>query len=192
MTLTVQVQAGTVDDANSYGVVADMRAYYLARGTSLVSYTDDQLSSALIRATDFLDSRYSFIGEQLSGDQGTMCPRYLSGSNQRGHNLRDINLLAPAYLLTNRQWQAVVVACYQLAKRALTAANLMPDPTRDGSGLELIEKSVVAGPVETTKKYSPSRAGQRDATVPLYPEVDLGLRNAGLLVSSASGSLARA
>ncbi len=192
MTITVQVQAGTVDNANSYGTVADMRAHFLLRAVSLVSYTDDQLSGALVRATDFLDQRYSFIGDQLRSEQGTMCPRYLSGSNSHGRNLRDVNTLGPAYLLTTRQWQALVTACFQLAYRTKDGTSLIPDPARDTSGLEITEKKVVAGPVETTKKYAASRAGQKDAAVPVYPEVDLGLRNAGLLYSSNSGTLMRA
>jgi hypothetical protein len=189
MALTVQKYDGTVDGANSYGDVLGMRAHFTDRGVTLASSTDDQLSVGLILATEFLDGRYAFIGEQLRGLQGTACPRYLEGSG-RAHSMRDVNLLAPAYLLTTRQWQVLVAQCYELARRAL-AGPLLPDPTRDASGLTVVEKKTVAGPIETSKKFGEAGGRGAEAVVPLYPSVDLSLKNAGLLVSRASGQLVR-
>ncbi len=189
MTLTVQQYDGMIDNANAYGSVAGMQAYCLTRGLSLGAASDERLSQGLVDATDFLDSCYSFIGDQLRGTQGTACPRYLP-SGSRSHTLRDVNLLAPAYLLTPRQWDVLVAACYQLAQRSLTSP-LMPDPTRDASGLTVVEKTVKAGPIETTKKFA-DRGSSSAKLVPSYPLVDLALRNAGLIASSIGGTISRA
>jgi hypothetical protein len=188
MAITVQTQQGTTNNANAYAGVDAMKAYFADRGVSLASYSDDQLSQALVRATDFMDSRYQFIGGRLSPLQGTACPRYLR-DGERLSFPQDVNTLEPSYLLTTAQWQAIERACIRLAKRALVSPDLMPDPTYDATG-PLKKKTIKAGPVETSKEYG-DKPPRFDADVPRYPEIDLLLRNAGLLASRSGGSLAR-
>jgi hypothetical protein len=190
MTLTVQTKDGTADGANSYVTVAAVRGYYQDRGVDLSSYADPAVSAAVISATDFMDARYSFIGQPLRALQGTACPRYLE-AGQRENYPRDVNTLEPTYLLRTAQWQAIERACCQLAYRHLTKGNLLPDPAIDSTSQRVKSKTVKAGPIETSTEYQDAPAGKPDADVPSYPAVDLLLRNVGLLRSRNSGTVSR-
>lgn len=191
MAIRTQSREGTVEDANSYSTVDAFRAYHVERMVDLSSYTDQQVEAALVKATDFLDARYSFVGQPLKADQGTACPRYLSSGEQRNQYLQDINTLEPSYLLTNAQWNALLKACVQLAYRALRQPKgLMPDPAFDATGQSVSKKTVKAGPVEKSVEYSgPSNP---DAAVPSYPSVDLLIKKVGLTRSANSGNVSRA
>lgn len=170
MAFIVQNQQGAVEGANAYADVDFMKSYHTDRGVSLSAYTDEQLSQALVRATDFLDSRYSFAGISVSTTQGTQMPKTHTGS---------------------AQWVVLMRACVQLAYRALLSPDLMPDPKFDVLG-RIKSKTVKAGPVETSVEYMEPVSGRFDASVPSFPAVDLLLRNAGLLASRYGGSLGRA
>ena len=184
MAFTEQNQQGTVDNANSYASVVVMKAFHADRGTVLTPYSDERLSQALVRATDFLDSRYSFIGEPLRSEQGTQCPRILNGPGASYP-------YETAHRLTGLQWVRLIQACCMLAYRDLTLpAGLMPDPTFDATGQKVSKKTVKAGPIEKTVEYAPSTAP--DANVPSYPAIDLLLKTAGLLNSRSGGTLTRA
>jgi hypothetical protein len=188
MALTVQTSRGDVDSANSYAGLELMKSYHADRGVSLAPFTDDLLSQALVNATDFLDSRYSFIGSPLRAQQGTQCPRYLTDRTAE-HFLRDFSTLEPAYLLTTPQWTALVRACCMLAYRHLKKpGGLIPDPTFDATGQKVAKKTTKAGPIETTVEY---QDGSGATAVPSYPAVDLMLKNVGLVRSRSSGPMAR-
>jgi hypothetical protein len=187
MTLIVQDDRATVEGANSYVDLDVLKAYHTTRGVDLSSYPDERLSQALVLATDFLDSRYSFVGVPLRAKQGTQCPRYLE---ERGGSRfpQDYNTLEPGYLLTTMQWSAIQRATCQLAYRELKKpGGLMPDPTFDATGQRIKKKTSKAGPVESTVEYADSP----DGLIPSYPAVDLLLRSAGLLNSRNSGSVGR-
>jgi hypothetical protein len=187
MALTKQTHAGDVDNANSYADVASMRAYYADRSVDLSPFSDVLLSKALVEATDFLDSRYAFIGTPLRALQGTACPRYLQDGT--GRSFRDANTLEQAWALTTPQWAALTKACYQLAYRAVKKPNgLLPDPVLDATGRQAVKKSTKAGPIESTVEYAPGA----DVNIPSYPAVDLLLRNADLLMSRSGGTISRA
>lgn len=189
MAITVQNQQGSVAAANAYADAAAFKAFHQDRAVSVSAYSDSAIEAALIRATDFMDARYQFIGARLNPGQGTACPRYLP-DGERSYP-RDVQTLEPGYLLTTEQWNAVVKACIQLGYRALVkSGGLLPDPTIDGTGQRLTRKTVKAGPVETTKEFAVSN--RADANVPSYPEVDLLLRNTGVLASRAFGTISRA
>jgi hypothetical protein len=187
MAIKVQTHEGTTADANAYASEAAMRAHFTERGKDLSSYNAAAVESALIRATDFMDARYTFIGQRLNPSQGTACPRHLPNGSMS--YLNDIHTLEPTYLLTIAQWQAIERACIGLGYRALTST-LMPDPVRDASGQRVLKKSIKAGPVETSKEYSAGKGP--DSDVPSYPEIDLLLKVNGLLVSKSGGTISRA
>lgn len=181
MTLTVQTLQGDVAGANSYATLELMKAFHAERGVDLSPHSDDRLSQALVLATDFLDSRYSFVGVPLDDLQGTACPRYLPEATVND-------------LLTTVQWTALTKACCMLAYRSIVRpAGLMPDPTLDATGQRVAKKTTKAGPVESSVEYVPTDPSALDANVPSYPMVDLLLKNVGLLKARASGgTLARA
>lgn len=178
MAFKPQDNEGSVDSANAYGSVAGLRAYWSDRGVDLTAKTDGDLEVAIILATDFLDSRYVWVGVQRRIAQGTQWPR----SSLPSLRLRGIP-------------PAVENATYLMAQRALSGKPLMPDPTFDPSGQKVASSTKKVGPIEVSQTFSESSGGNPAASTPAYPEVDLMLRAAGLLAAnggSGSGSLVRA
>jgi len=75
MAFNVQDSDGLVEGANAYVEVDDMRDYFADRGVSFAQ-EDDALEIAIIKATDYIDTRYSFRGFRKAEDQETEFPRY--------------------------------------------------------------------------------------------------------------------
>jgi len=169
----LQDNDATIDGANSYVSVAAVRAYWLDRGVDLAQYTDAQVQSAAVKATDYLDARHRWVGYQLRRLQGTQWPRGGVTSFLRG--------IPPA--LAN-------AAC-ALAQRALAGKVLMPDPTVDASGQRVQEKTTKVGPIETQVKFAGSGVVGSAEALPQFPEVTLALKAAGLVGSSNSGEIGR-
>lgn len=165
---------GTVDGANAYVGVAALRDYWADRGVDLTAKTDTELEVAIVKATDYLDARYTYVGYQLRRLQGTQWPRGgLPTSFLRG---------LPSALQN---------ACCMLAQRALSGKPLMPDPKADPSGQKITETKVKVGPIETQKKFAEPTGSNPNSVAPSYPEVDLMLRAAGLTMSGGSGIMVR-
>lgn len=174
MAFTPQNADGTVDFANAYVEPAAMRTYWADRGVDLSTKTDEELEVAIIKGTDYLDGRYTWVGYQLRKDQGTQWPRGgLPTSFLRG---------LPSALKN---------ATFMMAQRALAGKPLMPDPTFDPSGQKVSESTKKVGPIEVSLKYAESSGGSPGASTPAYPEVDLMLKAAGLVVTGGSGTLVR-
>lgn len=171
MTIKVQNENGTIEGANSYVGAAAVRAFWLDRGVDLSAKTDDELSVAAVRATDYLDAKYRWTGHQLYRLQGTQWPR--------GGVTSFLGGLPPA----------LVSAACMLAQRALTKP-LMPDPTFDASGQRVESKLTEVGPIKTQVKYVAPTSVK--SMTPDYPEVTLMLQAAGLIASGNSGELGRA
>ncbi|WGH15548.1 putative virion structural protein [Pseudomonas phage PA_LZ03] len=167
MAFTVQNENGTVPGANAYVSVDEFKSFHTDRGT-LGTHTDEQIEKAIILATDFLDTRYSFVGEQLNLDQGTQFPRRIPGSSSR-----DARRGLP---------RALKQAACLLAARSLGGATLLPDPTfNPGGAVVSVTKKV--GPLETSTQFAAPEPGAAPAT-PQYPDVDLQLKNAKLLATA--------
>ena len=77
MAITLTVEDGTgLANANTYVALADADAYFANRiNDTWLNGTDDQRSSALIQATQYLDSRYTFKGVPLTDTQALQWPR---------------------------------------------------------------------------------------------------------------------
>lgn len=162
MAFTVQDDDGLVSGANAYAALAWVRDYHADRGTDLSGTADAALSAAIIRATDYIDKRYSFQGERRNRDQTTEWPR------------RD-TYDRSGYLITGIP-RAVLQATAELAQRALTA-DLLGDPTRDESGRTILSKSEGLTPMSESVTYAAGGA----YTFPEYPAVDRLLQTAGLI-----------
>jgi hypothetical protein len=63
------------DDANAYIDLDFFQAYCDLVGYDYSSYTDAQQEQSIIRATIFMDARWSYAGYKLDDDQSTECPR---------------------------------------------------------------------------------------------------------------------
>lgn len=174
MAFTLQVDDGSVENANAYVSVQALRDYALDRGVGLASTTDADLEVAIVKATDFLDSAYSFIGRPYHPDQGTAFPR------------NGVRLQAQRGLP-----RALTSACCKLAMRVAQGKPLVVDPTVDPSGLTVSSKSTEVGPVKTSVAFFAPPGGQSDSLSKRFPDVTLTLRQAGLLGSGYGGQVVR-
>lgn len=173
MALVVQNDQGTVTGANAYVTVAFFKSYHDDRGNSYGSATDAAIGNAIIKATDYLDTRFRFRGSRMfsTDSQTTEWPRF----NARDDSGYCVDGIPPA----------VKKACSEYALRALTKA-LNPDPTFDDSGQAVKRISKTAGPVSKDVEY----ANPGVLSLPKYPVADRMLAAAGLLMSTST--LARA
>lgn len=162
MGLTVQDNNGSVAGANAYITVEEFKTYHTDRGNAFSSFADEQIASAVIRATDYLDQRFNFVGKRLQGrNQSTEWPRY------DAWDLDD-------YAINGIPGE-VKEATAEYALRALTAA-LNPDPERDGTGAAIASKSESVGPISESVTYVSGSV----FAMPKYPAADQRLIKAGL------------
>jgi hypothetical protein len=171
MAFAVQDDDATVDNANSYESVEAFRTWASDMGIDSAGFLDAEVQVALVKATRYLDAKYGsrYVGYQLRRLQGTLFPRGGTRSFLRG--------LPPALRLA---------AC-SLTNRSLAGIELMPDPTFDASGQQVIEQTDKVGPLESTVKYSEGHGLKARE----YPEVTLMLSAAGIIGSANSGQLVR-
>lgn len=160
--MTLQNDAGTVSGADSYIDVDAFKAYHDARGNSYTGYTDAQIGEAIVRATDYIDARFTFDGTKVNGrTQTTEWPRY------------DV-VDADNYYVEGIPLE-IKDATAEYALRALSAA-LNPDPTVDASGRMVESESVTVGPITESKSFTGSVS-----SMPKYPAVDNMLLNSGFV-----------
>jgi hypothetical protein len=171
MAFTLQNDNGSVVGANAYVSVSFVRAYMADRGTDLTAVSDAVLEAAIIQATQYLDTRYTFLGYRRNSAQDTEWPR-------RDAYDRD------GYLISGIP-KAVKHAVAELANRA-RSASLMPDPERDATGRTVLSKSESVGPISETVSYAAGGA----FTFPEYPAVDRILAAAGLIRTGLTGARA--
>lgn len=154
-----------VDGANAYGNVTGFRAYHelRARPIPVATYPDAQVETALVLATDYLDTRFDFVGYRDVRGQTTQWPRN-SAYDDRGDAVEGIPI-------------QVIEATYEYALRALTAT-LFADPDRDSSGREVASKSEGVGPLKESVTYANEG---RTLTLPEYPAADRKLYAARLV-----------
>lgn len=169
MALIVQ-QEPPVEGANSYASVAAFKEYHGNRGVDLTSYGDQQIEFALIKATQFLDVRFDYVGYQYAKGQDTEWPRS-SAYDKRGDRLDGIP-------------KRVVWATCEYALRAL-AADLLADPERDPTGRAVKSKSEEVGPIKESVEYQDYGGFQ----LPAYPLADMILKSAGLVVNTGAGGI---
>jgi len=164
MAFLVQTNQGDVPEANAYVTVAEFRDHCATRGYDLTGRTDADCEVAIVRATDFLDARFEFVGRKTNRPQATAWPREM------------------AYDVDGRQENGipsiVKKVCCEYGFKALTIP-LMPDPTRDASGAIIAEKSEEVGPIKTSVKYA--SPGAYD--LPKYPLIDRMLARTGLVLT---------
>lgn len=66
-TLVVQDDDGDVANANAYITLAFFQSYHTNRGNDYSDSSSDEQKAAIIRATDYLDTRFDFRGVRLNG-----------------------------------------------------------------------------------------------------------------------------
>ena len=165
MALTVQTDQGNVDGANAYVDAAYVIAHHADRGLDLSATATATLEAAIVRATDYLDQRFTFVGVPIYTDQSTGWPR---------SNAKDCN----GWLVSGIPL-AVKQATAEYANIALSV-ELNPTPERDGTGQTVAAKSEGVGPLSESVRYA--AAGQ--FKMPKYPKADRILVVKGLVVSN--------
>lgn len=162
MSFVVENGSGTVALANSYNTVAQFRAYWDDRdleGFDHTQFSTAKIQRALIRATDYLESRYRnrFKGMRLVYDP----PQPLSFPRS--------NLYVRCVLIEGVP-NEIKNAVNEYAKRVLTTApELRPDPGGfDSTGQLIGNVREKVGPLEVETQYEAgSAASARD-----YPAAD--------------------
>lgn len=163
MAFTVQDDNGSVAGANAYIDVAFLDAYHLDRGNTVTGTTTEK-EQAIVRATDYMDHRFRWVGERQSIDQRTGWPRI--GAEDRDDDHR------------SGIPEEVKEACAEYALISLSAT-LNPTPTRDDTGRSMQSKSEKVGPISESVSF----VSGGSFSMPKYPVADNKLRGAGLVVS---------
>ena len=167
MAFVVQ-QDTPVASANSYVAVADFKAYHADRGNTFTA-EDTAIEQALVKATDYLDTRFRFVGCRDAKDQTTEWPRD-HAYDDRGDNVEGVP-------------QAVKDATCEYALRAISA-DLLSDPTRDATGRAIKSKSESVGPIKESVEYAYD--GQV-FQLPEYPSADRLLFARKLVLRRSAG-----
>lgn len=163
MAIRVQDDNGTVARANAYADEAYVRAYWGDRGTDLTATADADIQAAIVNATQFLDTRYIFIGYIRNQDQPTEWPRF-NAWDRNGWLIQGVP-------------EAIKEAMADLANRALTAS-LYSDPTRDATGRVVTSKSESVGPISESTTYGGYVLPEYDSVTRLL--VSRGLTRVGI------------
>lgn len=164
---TVQNDQGNVDGADTLATVEFFRAYHTARGRDYSATIDATIEAAGVIATDYMGSRWSYVGETKTDDQTTPFPRW----NADDVNGRSIDGIPMPVKQAWAEYTAI-----QLAGDLETA------PTRDDSGARVIQISERVGPVSEAKTFASGAAYQR----PVYPVPDGILKRNGYVVSGGT------
>jgi hypothetical protein len=163
MAFTLQDNNGSVDDANAYIDATFFKTYHKDRGNSFSGGTST-IQDAIVTATDYLDFRFCWVGEQANTAQRTQWPRI--GAEDRNNNLRSG--------IPNE----VKEACAEYARIALSQT-LNPTPDRDDTGRAVQSKSERVGPIEESVEYASGASFQ----LPKYPAADQKLTGSGLAIA---------
>lgn len=162
MSFLVQSDAGDVVGANALISVEYFVGYHSDRGNTLGAKTDTEIQGAIVKATDFVASRWRYKGTPISAD--TAFPRdeiYDSSGN-----------------LVEGIPSAIQKAVAEYGLFVLNGGNLSLNPTLDESGrvVSKIRKEVV-GAVVKDVTYA-TNLGQQTQSI---PAADTILKSSGLL-----------
>jgi len=172
MAFIVQDPDTPKSDANAYISVAEFAAYHADRGNAYTA-TDMEIEQAIVRATDYIDARWTFAGSREDADQSTECPR-------SGVYAPDTGYLLDGYP------EELKEACAEYALSALSAS-LYPAPNVDTTGRTVKMTRRKADVIERETEYeNPAKVGWTS-----YPLADGQMRRTRLL-SLARRTLGRA
>ena len=168
--MLVQDDSGSVEGADAYIEVTALDTYWASRGVTLAGTTQAK-EAAIVNATDYLDSRYTYKGQRRTTEQRTKWPR-LDVTDADGLDVYGIP-------------DTIKDACAELARKALSA-EIYPDPTYDASGSRVAARREQVGPISRDITFAAQGAYQGG---PIYAKVTAMLRSRGLLI--VGGELVR-
>lgn len=126
------------------------------------TFTYENVAAAIVKATDYIDKRFTFIGFRRYSNQPTSWPRW-DAVDINDRYLKGIPL-------------AVQQATAEYALRALLLTQLVADPKRDATGQRVRSQTKKVGPLETATTF------EGGFQMPKYPAADAILRSWGLIV----------
>lgn len=169
MAFIVEDGTGRVD-ANALCSVSFANAYFADRGISAWTGADTVKQGAIVRATDYVCSRW---GSKLAGQlQFPDTPQALCFPR--------LGIDADGAVPVGVQRAVAEYALVELSAR------LAPNPTQDASGLVVTAVKTKVGPIETERAFQPSTP----SAARMYPKADSLMRP--FLSTYASGGLVRA
>ena len=167
-TFIVKADNGGTDSANAYITTTFFRDYHRARGNEVqtisgTTYSTSDWQKAIVRASDYLDTRFSFIGIRRTASQTTEWPRY-NVEDRNGFIVSDIP-------------EEVKEACAEYALISLTTT-INPSPTRDDRGQGVQSKMEKVDVLEEETVFATGDSFY----LPRHPAADLKLTRAGFVV----------
>lgn len=171
ITLRIQNDTGTVEDANAYIDVDYFKAYHEERGQTFAEdgTDDEKIKLGIIRGKDYIDSGSgeNYKGEPTSRDGSSAFPR-LNLTNRAGDTV----------------WGIPLPLKKANAEYGLIGMNgpIAPTPAMDASGARVVQMSEKVGPLSESKTFAQGGAWQR----PEYPVADAILRAAGYIITGGT------
>jgi hypothetical protein len=152
--------------ANAYIDLDYFQAYCDLMGYNYSAYTDAQQEQSIIRASVFMDARWSFAGYKLDDDQSTECPR------QEVYDSRG--------MWVDGLPEPLLKACAEYAFAGLSRPELLPTPpaTTEAGTLNYVRQKLDV--LETEKHYSTPQ----QYPFPAYPLADRLMRQSQLLIGT--------
>lgn len=167
MAFVVQDPDAPKSDANGYITVAEFKSYHDDRGNGYTA-TDTEIEQAIVRATDYIDARWTFAGNREDADQSTECPR--SGVyDHRGHSLDGY---------PDELKEACAEYAYVVAE---TTTSLYPSPNVDTTGRSVKSVRKKADVLEKETEYFGSAGAGGKAVWTAFPMADGKMRRTRLL-----------
>ncbi len=167
MSFIVQTPDAPLSTANAYIAVQFFKDYHDLRGNAYTA-NDTEIEQAIVRATDYIDSRWTFGGARDDADQSTECPR--SG-------VYDVNT---GYTVDPYPSE-LEEACAEYAMSAL-ASSLYPSPNVDTTGLQVKMTRKKADVLEKETEYFQS--GGASSAKRAWPVADGKMKKTRLLTST--------
>lgn len=165
MAFTLQEDSGAVTGANAYIDATFFKSYHKDRGTLPDGLETSTINAAIIRATDYLDARFNFVGEKEQRVQTTQWPR------SDAYDIDDHIVFGIPFEVKNATAEYALIALSQ---------EINPNPDRDDTGRSVLEKYERVGPLEERTLYD---RGVR-FEMPRYPKADRMLTIRGLVRKS--------
>jgi hypothetical protein len=153
MAFVVQDPDSPKSDANGYITAQEFKDYHAERGNAYTA-NDTEIQQAIVRATDFVDSRWTFAGYRQDADQSTECPR--SGVYDP----------TTSYLLDGYP-DELKEACAEYAMASINGEALYPSSNVDATGRAVKKAMKKADVVEKETEYFSGSSGSAWKTFPV-------------------------
>jgi hypothetical protein len=159
-------------DANSYVSIIEADTYHSLRGNTIwASATESDKVVALVRATDYVDTRWKFTGEPVKSTQALVFPRKSEYLNKNGD---DVSASVPVEIANATMEYALLVLGDGTALIELSPSIDQTEPW----AITLQRDRV--GTLETETRYDTARGIKVTKS---YPTADRIIKSSGFLTS---------